>query len=297
MTNYKRIMCAAMCMLIVLSEVLLGNSQVSAMAKEIGNTESVAENVRIGKQKKIAFGKMDTLKVKQYVKKYNIPKEVEQDLLKEIKKLNGGQKIKLVVPTDNTMETAQLGNRWSGQYTYTFKKKKYKMKDYYVELPTTRTNSQKITKGTKTQKFMKGFTTIGAWCVNAAVGEVSATAGLAVSVFELLLGGDSCFTSSRKDYLEAIVEYSYTKKYTYVWYNGQWVCGAFTSMGKLKTIEWTVYLQNANALLPRKKVKYNKTFYSPNYNNSKRVAVSNLLNPWSDDGISCKIGDKRVCFY
>lgn len=69
MTNYKRIMFAAMCMLIVLSEVLLGNSQVSTMAKEIGNTESVAENVRIGKQKKIAFGKKDTLKMKQYIKK------------------------------------------------------------------------------------------------------------------------------------------------------------------------------------------------------------------------------------
>lgn len=294
MTNYKRIMFAAMCMLIVLSEVLLGNSQVSTMAKEIGNTESVAENVRIGKQKKIAFGKKDTLKMKQYIKKYNIPKEIEQDLLKEIKKLNGGQKIKLVVPTDNTMETAQLGDRWSGQYTYTFKKKKYKMKEYYVELPTTRTESMTISKGTTTKSIMNNLKKASIYCGKSLLGSIP-VAGQAASVLEFLYGNSTTFTSNRKDYLEAIVEYDYTKKYTYVWYNGQWVCGAFTSKGKMKSIKWTSYVYKKNSLKSNT-VSINKTFYSSNYNNSNRVAVSNLLNPWSYDGITYKIHNKTFCF-
>lgn len=247
----------------------------------------------------LKIGKDDQTKLNEYAKKYAIPKEIIEDVKESVKEIDKNKKITIKIPIGENMNKKSLpsvhGSYWSSTYTYKHNKKTYKMKDYYVEMPITKTQPTIVEKGSSTKSRMKAFKDASVYCAKKIVGKFGSSFLKGMNLLNYLYSNDTSFTSNRKDYVAVVVEYTYKKKYTYAWYDKQWTMGAFTCCGTIKSIAWESYIYSKNKTT-RKTSKVNKTFYSPNYKNAKEKAVSNLLNPWCDEGLTYKIMNRTFYF-
>ncbi len=256
-----------------------------------GTLLSLTGTSQLQQVEKVSFQLTDEAKLNYVLQNHNLPKEVQEGLIsssnKAIATNNQNARISLVVPyTPMTRGTQNI------YYTYNGKP----MRDFTIFSFGENTGYEYIENGTKSRSFAE-FTSSAVITGLGFVKHVSLIAG-GVSIFSAWESyvGDTNFSGRSSDFVQALVNYDVSTKYTYVDIGNGWEIGLTSQnvyINYIKTVQY--YADSTFNESYYTDYSIRKTVTSPNFFNPAPVAINHILNPMNET-LKMEVGDMTLHF-